>query len=58
MQVGMIHAGPLTYAACQTGCNALVVACYAAAGQFPAVCPFFFFFQIPFCFSQGAVSIT
>lgn len=26
------HAGPLAYAICQTGCNALYVACYAAAG--------------------------
>lgn len=25
-------AGPIAYAICQTGCNALVVACYAAAG--------------------------
>ncbi|KAG6331624.1 hypothetical protein ID866_7469 [Astraeus odoratus] len=25
-------AGPLAYAACQTGCNAIVVACYAGAG--------------------------
>lgn len=25
-------AGPLSYAICQTGCNALVVSCYAAAG--------------------------
>ncbi|EIW80208.1 hypothetical protein CONPUDRAFT_20752, partial [Coniophora puteana RWD-64-598 SS2] len=24
--------GPLAYAACQTGCNTLAVACYAAAG--------------------------
>jgi hypothetical protein len=24
--------GPLAYAICQTGCNSLVVACYAAAG--------------------------
>ena len=29
---GMATAGPLSYAICQTGCNALVVACYAAAG--------------------------
>lgn len=27
-----VSAGPLSYAICQTGCNALVVACYAAAG--------------------------
>ncbi|KAH9851373.1 hypothetical protein C2E23DRAFT_886554 [Lenzites betulinus] len=26
------HAGPLAYGICQTGCNALVVACYAGAG--------------------------
>jgi hypothetical protein len=25
-------AGPLSYGLCQTGCNALAVACYAAAG--------------------------
>ena len=25
-------AGPLSYGICQTGCNALAVACYAAAG--------------------------
>ncbi|KAG1788647.1 uncharacterized protein HD556DRAFT_1244954 [Suillus plorans] len=25
-------AGPLAYAICQTGCNGLVVACYAGAG--------------------------
>ncbi|PNH05266.1 hypothetical protein TSOC_008486 [Tetrabaena socialis] len=27
-----VRAGPLAYAICQTGCNALVVACYGAAG--------------------------
>lgn len=27
-----VSAGPLAYAICQTGCNALAVACYAAAG--------------------------
>jgi len=26
------HAGILAYGACQTGCNAAAVACYAAAG--------------------------
>ncbi|KAI0344500.1 hypothetical protein BDW22DRAFT_1427200 [Trametopsis cervina] len=26
------HAGPIAYALCQTGCNAVAVACYAAAG--------------------------
>ncbi|EIW62522.1 uncharacterized protein TRAVEDRAFT_42882 [Trametes versicolor FP-101664 SS1] len=26
------YAGPLAYGICQTGCNALVVACYAGAG--------------------------
>ena len=26
------YAGPLAYGICQTGCNALVVSCYAAAG--------------------------
>ncbi|KAF9998262.1 hypothetical protein BGZ79_008065 [Entomortierella chlamydospora] len=25
-------AGPLVYGICQSGCNAIVVACYAAAG--------------------------
>ncbi|KAF8132063.1 hypothetical protein EV363DRAFT_1329745 [Boletus edulis] len=28
----LVAAGPLAYALCQTGCNALVVSCYAAAG--------------------------
>ena len=28
----MAHAGPAAYGICQTGCNAVVVACYAAAG--------------------------
>ena len=27
-----VLAGPLAYGICQTGCNAIVVACYAAAG--------------------------
>ncbi|KAL4072098.1 hypothetical protein J3A83DRAFT_4372086 [Scleroderma citrinum] len=27
-----VTAGPLAYALCQTGCNGLAVACYAAAG--------------------------
>jgi len=27
-----VMAGPLAYGICQTGCNALVVACYAGAG--------------------------
>ncbi|KAL3658321.1 hypothetical protein V7S43_016706 [Phytophthora oleae] len=27
-----VHGGPLAYGICQTGCNALVVACYGAAG--------------------------
>jgi hypothetical protein len=27
-----VSAGPLSYGICQTGCNALVVACYGAAG--------------------------
>ena len=26
------NGGPLAYAICQSGCNAVVVACYAAAG--------------------------
>ncbi|PBK70936.1 hypothetical protein ARMSODRAFT_934503 [Armillaria solidipes] len=26
------HAGPIAYGICQTGCNVLAVACYAAAG--------------------------
>lgn len=30
--IRMAHSGPLAYGICQTGCNALVVACYAAAG--------------------------
>lgn len=28
----MAESGPLAYGICQTGCNAVVVACYAAAG--------------------------
>ncbi|KAI8094960.1 uncharacterized protein B0P05DRAFT_524115 [Gilbertella persicaria] len=28
----LVHAGPALYGLCQTGCNTLVVACYAAAG--------------------------
>ncbi|KAH9894857.1 hypothetical protein C8Q73DRAFT_790064 [Cubamyces lactineus] len=27
-----VDAGPIAYGLCQTGCNAVVVACYAAAG--------------------------
>ncbi|EGN92793.1 hypothetical protein SERLA73DRAFT_79354 [Serpula lacrymans var. lacrymans S7.3] len=27
-----VRGGPLAYAACQTGCNVLAVACYGAAG--------------------------
>lgn len=27
-----VSAGPIAYAICQTGCNALAVSCYAAAG--------------------------
>ena len=27
-----VTAGPLAYGICQTGCNAIAVACYAAAG--------------------------
>ncbi|KAG3118928.1 hypothetical protein PI124_g7542 [Phytophthora idaei] len=27
-----VNAGPLAYGICQTGCNAVAVACYAAAG--------------------------
>ncbi|KAG2208688.1 hypothetical protein INT47_007787 [Mucor saturninus] len=30
--VGQSYAGPLAYGICQTGCNALVVTCYTAAG--------------------------
>ncbi|KAA1466928.1 hypothetical protein DENSPDRAFT_926240 [Dentipellis sp. KUC8613] len=33
-----VMGGPISYAICQTGCNAVVVACYAAAGfQFGTV---------------------
>ncbi|TFK72753.1 hypothetical protein BDN72DRAFT_835845 [Pluteus cervinus] len=32
MAIPAVQAGPLAYAICQTGCNALVVACYAGAG--------------------------
>lgn len=28
----VVNAGPLAYGICQTGCNALAVSCYAAAG--------------------------
>ncbi|KAK3817804.1 MAG: hypothetical protein J3Q66DRAFT_282798 [Benniella sp.] len=30
--IGLASAGPLAYGICQTGCNAVAVACYAAAG--------------------------
>ncbi|KAF9998261.1 hypothetical protein BGZ79_008064 [Entomortierella chlamydospora] len=30
--LGLSSAGPIAYGICQTGCNALAVACYAAAG--------------------------
>ncbi|KAK0446012.1 uncharacterized protein EV420DRAFT_911665 [Desarmillaria tabescens] len=30
--VPQAHAGPIAYGICQTGCNTVVVACYAAAG--------------------------
>ncbi|KAF9276334.1 hypothetical protein BGZ88_001800 [Linnemannia elongata] len=30
--LGLANAGPLAYGICQTGCNALAVACYSAAG--------------------------
>ena len=30
--MGRVDAGPLSYGICQTGCNGLVVSCYAAAG--------------------------
>lgn len=32
MSAQIVSAGPLAYAICQTGCNAMAVACYAAAG--------------------------
>uniref|UniRef100_T1JSV6 Cysteine-rich protein n=1 Tax=Tetranychus urticae TaxID=32264 RepID=T1JSV6_TETUR len=32
MLVSFIEAGPAAYGICQTGCNAVAVACYAAAG--------------------------
>ncbi|KAH7054791.1 hypothetical protein BKA57DRAFT_405270 [Linnemannia elongata] len=32
MILGLANAGPLAYGICQSGCNSLVVACYAAAG--------------------------
>ncbi len=28
----IVYAGPLSYGICQSGCNALAVACYAGAG--------------------------
>ncbi len=28
----LVEPGPFAYGICQTGCNAMVVACYAAAG--------------------------
>ncbi|KAK3831940.1 MAG: hypothetical protein J3R72DRAFT_454504 [Linnemannia gamsii] len=30
--LGLTTAGPLAYGICQSGCNALAVACYGAAG--------------------------
>ncbi len=32
VQLKVVQGGPLAYGICQTGCNALVVTCYAAAG--------------------------
>ncbi|KAG0044043.1 hypothetical protein BGZ83_010726 [Gryganskiella cystojenkinii] len=32
MILGLANAGPLAYGICQSGCNALVVACYSGAG--------------------------
>lgn len=32
MLLGVGSAGPLAYGICQTGCNTMAVACYAAAG--------------------------
>lgn len=32
LSASCISAGPLAYGICQTGCNAVVVACYAGAG--------------------------
>jgi hypothetical protein len=32
VMVGTIRAGPVAYGICQTGCNSVAVACYAAAG--------------------------
>ncbi|KAF7371160.1 hypothetical protein MSAN_00751400 [Mycena sanguinolenta] len=30
--ISLVQAGPIAYGLCQTGCNTLAVACYAAAG--------------------------
>lgn len=30
--IGVSYCGPLAYGICQTGCNAVAVACYAAGG--------------------------
>ncbi|KAF7345529.1 hypothetical protein MVEN_01571500 [Mycena venus] len=30
--ITLVHAGPIAYGLCQTGCNAVAVACYAGAG--------------------------
>jgi hypothetical protein len=32
MSASLGYAGPFSYGACQSGCNAVVVACYAAGG--------------------------
>ncbi|KAI0737528.1 hypothetical protein C8Q80DRAFT_1114935 [Daedaleopsis nitida] len=32
MTVPAVQAGPIAYGICQTGCNSVAVACYAAAG--------------------------
>ncbi|KIK03653.1 hypothetical protein K443DRAFT_94727 [Laccaria amethystina LaAM-08-1] len=32
LMVANVNAGPLAYGLCQTGCNTVAVACYAAAG--------------------------
>ena len=43
-----VDSGPLAYGICQTGCNSLVVACYAAAGAFRNLLPTFYFAVLKF----------
>jgi len=49
LMLAVADSGPLAYAICQTGCNALVVACYAGAGKLNC------YFFLHLCFTQGLI---